>query len=307
MFKAKKYNFIVVCLILIISIVVGLSAGMGNISQNLDLLKPDAPHEVPDDLIIDDDIPEEELSNAPGPSAGAFERLAYAFDIMHNGAGFTSFYSQSIYTMGQEQKVALKRYRGGGLNLTEEWYATDFSVGKNEFKMFYSDGVNMKIKTIEGKTHQNYAKKEYNPSAGKITSLTVHEYVNVQERTPINNFFVTVNKDTAILDKYDTRSDKDNYIIRVKIPAEKIDKRYLNAFYANGATKIEYNYMLLTFKISKKTGYFTWYSKEEIFKGSYFGVPVFVEVKIVAVETIITMNRSAEDVIRQKVKAAFGI
>lgn len=308
MIRSKKYNVVVTILILIISVVVGLSAGMSKISSpNIDSTNPDSVVDLPDDLVIDDGSDDEISSNVPPASAGAFERLAYAFDILNNGAGYTAYYSQSIFTMGQDQKVTIKRYRGGGKNLTEEWYAIDFSVGKNEFKMFYSDGTNMKIKLIDNKTDQSYSKLEYNPSAGSTQDLTVHDYTVVQKRTPINTFFTTVNKDTAILDKYDTKSDDKNYIIRVKIAKENIDAEYLNAFYANGVTKLNYDVMTLTFKISKKTGMFTSYSKDESFSASYYGVPLFVDVRVVAVETITSMNKSAEATINQKISAAFGI
>ena len=313
MYKGKRYNFIVIGLLFIMSIVVGFSAGMtsgtGDSVSGLD----DIPEDI--GLVEDDDAPV--LDNfkgtpVPGADANAYERLAFAFKVYKEGAGYSSYVTQTLTTMGSVQQMAFKKYRGGGYDLSEEFFKIDsalansLGLGKNEFKSYYSDGTNMKVKLITTSSKFSFDSKTYTYNyQDSLEEFSVDNWVNEQHRSPVNSFFTTVDRNTAEVDKYDKRSDSSNYIIRVILDVTKLDSRYLTTFSANGGNGTVFYSTVLTFKISKTTGYFTSFEKVENF-GSKNG-PLTADVEARLKETYFTMNKSHEATIKDIASKSFAI
>lgn len=210
----------------------------------------------------------------PSASAGAFERLSFAFKVLEEGDGFTSQTSQTVYAMGQEQKILILGYRGNGKNVTEEWqYAS--GIGKNQFSVSYSDSSVFKSNTITNSSHFSYSKKSYTARySNEQQSMPISTYLNVKKLVPLNDLPVTIDSNTSRLVKYDTRSDEKYYIIQVDVSPNKISEQYLNSFAANGASGVSFSYMSYTFKINKTTGFLYSIDKEENFKAKYFGLNV---------------------------------
>jgi len=312
MYKGKRYNALVVCLLLVISIVVGFSAGMSkNNSVNTD---SGWEEEIPDSLLPDENETEEQtpVSGVPGSDASAYERLSFAMDKLTNGEGYTSYLNQSLDASGNKQYMTYKKYRGGNLDLTEEWYKFDAvvsflqSLGKHEFRSYYSDGTNMKYKLIENPNNFNYDAKTYNYTADYILSeFTAQHYENVYFRTKLNNFYTTINENTCTVERYDKKTDPDNYVIRVNVNSSKLDPQYISTFTSNGASNLNIKTEMITFKINKKTGYFASYEKYEVFSASQSGLTLEFTVNLK--ETFLTMNRSAESTIRGIVSQSFGV
>lgn len=312
MYKGKRYNVLIVCLLLVISIVVGFSAGMSkNNSTNTDASWEE---EIPDSFLPEENEEDEQepTYGVPGADANAFERLSFAINTLNNGAGFTSYLSQSLDTSGNRQFMTFKKYRGGNLDLTEEWYkfqaVVSFlqSFGKHNFRSYYSDGTNIKYKLIENTKDFSYEDKTYNYTANcKLTEFTVYHYENVYYRSKLNNFYTTINENTCTIEKYDKKTDPNNYVIRVNIDTSKLDPQYLSTFTSNGASNLNIKTESIIFKINKKTGYLASYEKYEIFSASQSGLTLEFVVNLK--ETYITMNRSAENTIRNIVSQSFGV
>lgn len=313
MYKGKRYNTLIVCLLLVISIVVGFSAGMSkNSSASTD---SGWEEEIPDDLLPDDNdiVTETPVSGIPGADANAFERLTFAIEILHNGAGFTSYLNQNLVILGNTQYMFYKKYRGGGLDLTEEWYKFNAivsfleSLGKHDFRSYYSDGTNMKYKYIDNTNYFNYDARTYNYDANyNVTDFSAQHYEKDENRTKLNNFYTTINENTCTIDKYDKKTDPNNYIIRVNINQSKLDSQYIGTFIGNGATDLNIKTETITFKINKKTGCLASYEKYEVFTATSGGLRN-VEAVVNLKETYLTMNRSAESTIRNIVLQSFGI
>lgn len=312
MYKSKRYNVLVICLLFIISIVVGFSAGMasnsmgGNKGGLIDNEIPDGMEVIEDDETV---IPIPDGLQMPGADASAFDRIAFALDIYENGAGFTSYVSQTLEAMGQHQQMAFKKYRGGGLDLSEEWFKMNgmlSGIGKNEFRSYFSNGTNMKFKTITNGANYNFDAKTYKYSAqDKLQEFTVDYYTNVQNRSAVNDFFTTINASTSSIEKYDKRTDEKNYVIRISINPKKLDARYLTTFTANGGDNVDIKSVVITLNISKTTGFLTSFSKVETFGATYVGYEAICQTTLK--ETYLTMNRSAETTIKEIATKSFGI
>lgn len=311
MYKGKKYNFLVIGLLFIMAVVVGFSAGMSG--ENLDT--GTGLEEVPEEFIPEETGPI--LTSfkgvpVPGEDANAYERLAFAFKVYSEGDGFSSYVTQTLDTMGSIQQMAFKKYRGGGYDLSEEWFKIDsalansLNLGKNEFKSYYSDGTNMKLKIIRNSKNHNFDAKTYTASYNDVfEEFTVDNWVNAQNRSPINDFFTEINRNTAEVDKYDKRSDPANYIIRVRVDTTKLNSRYLATFTANGGSNMIFYSLDLTFKINKQTGYFTSFEKVENFGADYGVYTAQVQAKLR--ETYLTMNKSHEKTIKEIASKSHGV
>lgn len=310
MYKGKRYNALVVCLLFIISIVVGFSAGMSRSND----ASPESgwEEELPDDLTPEVEENTNPVTNGvPGADANAYERLAFAMKYINEGSGYTSYLYQNLNTAGNNQFMAIKKYRGGGLDFTEEWFKFDAimailaSLGVHEFRSYYSDGTNMKYKLIENTKNFNFDEKKYDYTAEyKLTEFTAQYYQTVYNRTKLNNFYTTVNERTSTLERYDKKTDPDNYIIKVKIDQSKLDPQYISTFLSNGATNLNIKTHIITFKISKKTGFITSYEKYEVFSATQ---GITLDFVLNLKETYLTMNRSAESTIKDIVSKSFGV
>lgn len=300
----KKYNIILIVLMIIIGLVVGTGNGAllftdqnGN-GGGISLPPVDQP--------TDEEDPQENPNDGqfvvPGPDAGAFERIEFAIKIMEEGSGFTSQFEQQVVAMGQVQKVFSYQYRGEGLDLSEEWHQAS-GIGQNQFVSSFSDGTNMKTKTITNKSDFSYSDRKYNYSkADEKRNLSVAEYT--QKFKPLNSLPITFNQETSSIIKYDKRSDSKNYIIVLRVDPKKIDKEYINSFEANGAKNVTFSSAVYTIKISKTTGYFKTIEKEESFKTTYVGITVSCNAKMMQVFT--TMNKSAKDKILEIYQKSFA-
>lgn len=286
--------------------VVGLSAGMTPYKQE-DIFN--------DDLNLDIEAPVQDdhefNHNAPPEDATAFQRLAYAFDIYENGKGYTSVSSQIIDIIGNVQYAIHNKYRGGGMDFSEEWYKMTgiaSSYGRNRFITSYSDGVYIKNTVIEDSKNYNYDAKTYNPLAIKgYSNITVDSWINQSKLPKLNSFFTTVNKDTAEVTKYDNKGrDKNYYTVVVSLNINKLDENFVHSFESNGAAGLKINNIFVTFKISKNSGYFLSAEATGSITATYIPLNLSTSVDLMYKEVYTSMNTSAEEKILQLRKQNFN-
>lgn len=281
MYKKFGYNIVFFMLLLIIGFVVGTSSGVLSSSADnpFEDLTEEEVVETPDS-----NLPTSNFTPPPA-SAGAFERLAFAVMVLDQGKGFQSQTSQSVYAMGQEQKIFIYGYRGEGRDIVEEWQYTG-GIGKNQFQLSYSDGSNVKINTITNTSNFSFSNKTYKEGYYNQQSNTpLSTYLNVQKFPALNDIPLLIDSTTSSLIKYDTRSDEKYYIIKVNVDVNKVSEQYYKAFEANGATGVSFSSMTFSFKISKTTGFLYTVEKEENFKTKYFGLNVDCTAKMKSIYT----------------------
>src|SRR5690554_5727109 len=138
----------------------------------------------------------------PSLSASEFTRIAFAFKVLQEGDGFYSETTQYINSMGQVQHVFTKSYRGEGFNLMEEWQHATIAMAKNEFVVYYDDGINVKQKKINNKSKYSTSPYEYDFNfEGQQQSFSSNDFATKYNN--INNYPITINPQTSNVNLYD--------------------------------------------------------------------------------------------------------
>lgn len=302
----KKFNVFIFSTLIMIALVGGVFSAYKKGSEIVNAIEEEI-------IIGEDETATQEDNDLPDgmtvlPSdATAYERLEYGFKILSDGVGYTSYSAQVITVVGQVQNFAIKRYRGNNYDLTEEYYRYDgiMSVGKNEFASYYSDGVNLKSKRSHDKSKYNFASKSYDYTIANddIKSSTVVEWE--KEQLKINSFFTTIDKNNSRIISYDNKGrDKDYYTIKLYLDPDKLDEKFVNLFASNGISNLKINSIYIEFKIDKTTGYFLSYSANADLQATW---GITAQVQFDMKETYLTMNSSAESIIKNIANKSFGI
>lgn len=301
MVKRYKYNFILVSLIVIIGFVVGTSNGF-----LLSPIKSDDQDVPTEEFPIegdDEEVPPTSDFVPPTPDANAYERITYACKILEEGKGFQSVISQEITAPATVQKVYLKQYRGEGYNLSEQWMEANISMGKFGLLSVYSDGNVVKQKKITTRSDYSFKDKTYNYSKANETKTgSASDYIKNFKN--LNDFQLSLNENTTSVVKYDKRTDANFYIIKLNFYVTKIDKEYYNSFVENGTGETKFSSIILTIKISKKTGFFSRIEREEIFQTKFAGMSINCSSK--GVQTYTAMNISAKQTIQDIYNKSFA-
>lgn len=305
MYSSKKFNSVMFLVLFLIAFIGGYFIAY----EKLD----DYANASDGEVVVepDDDTLEGETSvinaDAPSEDATAYERLDYAFFVLSDGIGYTSYMSQRISIVGQIQNIAMKRYRGKNYDLTEEFYLYDglFDFGKNEFATYYSDGTNVLSKRFSDKTQYDFTNKTYNYPADidNIKRTTVTEWESRQLK--INSFFTTVTDQNSTVITYDKKArGKTYYTIKVNLDPNKLDEKFLKLIASFGISNLKINSIIMEFKIDKTTGYLQSYTATAQFSATW---GITANVSLDMKETYFTMNRSAEDKIRDVVSQSFNV
>lgn len=300
MVKGFKYNFILFSLIIIIGFVVGTSNGF--------MLSPKQDDEID---IPAEEVPVEDDNNTPIPDgltppaldANAFERIDFALKVIEEGKGFQSVISQDIFSAGVNQRIFIKQYRGEGLNLYEQWLDANMSMAMFGFFSYYSDGSTVKYKKISNNANYSFQNRTYQyEKADEFQTYPASEYI--KQFKNLNDIPLTINQNTTSLVKYDKRTDPDYYIIKLNFNISFIDTEYANTFKANGTGDVHFTSLVLTLKISKKTGFLARVERDETFQTKFAGIPVSCSSK--AVQTYSGMNISQKAKIQEIYNKSFA-
>jgi hypothetical protein len=275
MYKSKKYNFMIILLLFIISAVAGVSAGMN------------AGTAFPGEVIIenpqgdtDDEQVVEPPSSIKAPSASAkpMTKVLFALDILNNGKGFRSESKQTLWinTLQIGQYMFFEKMSDGKQDIAQEWFKFSeqggifASSGKNEYRVQYTDGTTMKTKLITDRTKFDFDARSVEYGAnGKLENFPYSDYINVQNRFHLNDFFLNIDNGSVGSIKEDKRSNALNYIITVEINISGLSQKYLNTFAANGGEDVTLEKITLNFHVSKKTGFLRKVKKSEQFTSAY--------------------------------------
>ncbi len=318
MYKGKRYNIIVASLVLAISFIISFAVIS---SKTIVLSSFDFTTDLESDADTEIDDAEDKISNVvlgmnvPSASASDYERLEFAFKVHNQGQGYTATCVQSVtgqvFGVSSTQHMTIKRYRGGGYDLAEEFYQCNVDpvlqsiLGdtiRNDVRVLYSDGTNMHIKTLDD---YSYSKLTYNPYDNNgWEKFSASNWINTQKRTPLNNYDVTLTKATCKEVK-EFKKSEDYYFIRATLDPQKIDPAYIQIFFANGATAVNIIHHILEIKIDKKTGFVKEIIKSE--KANVTQQGVVAETFISAKWIFTSMNKSAENKIKEIASPLLGI
>lgn len=309
MYKGKKYNAILLICVLIISVFIGFSASLGGAEDDLStnnpndivIPLPNLPESGDDSQVGDDEQP----TNKAPSFADGYQAIEYALDILENGNGYTSVFSQRINGeykgVGVTQSILVQKYSGKELDFTEEYCFTETSLGVNQYKSFFSDGTDMKVWGTTNQKYFSYQNLTYQPENMEILQeCTVENYTQVQGQRELNKFFTPINKSTCKVLLFDKRDAK-SYSVKVQLYPEKIDQTYINGFEANGAKLNKLLEMTLVFKINKQTGYLESIEKIEKVDANY-GILKGASVNITMKEVYTSMNKDHDETILSKVE-----
>ena len=271
-FKKFRYNLITIGLIAIICCCVALPIVTGSVEVNQgsieepsdDVILPIEPSdpENPDNDVEDEDqVEEEEI-----PSS-ASDLIAYSLNLLYNGKGFKSAYTQNITNVANilgtdfkvVQSVKGNVIRNGADSLQENYFWSNWTGPgkeqlKNEYQFYYIDGKSKKL--TYGST-QDYSKDKmtYNLAAGNSTEITLAE--------GYDKFYYFVGDDFLMKAPQTKKgdiiySDKEisNYReIQVIYNIKNVPKNLIESYGSTGQLKdIEFNKLTITYKINIKTG-----------------------------------------------------
>lgn len=301
MYNRRKYYSIISMVLIIISFIGAFLVNKNGSYTNANLIE------------IDENIYNEEINNnnenlnLPSEDATAYERLDFAFNILENGAGYTSYVSQVLSVAGQTQNVIIKRYRGNTYDLTEEFYKYDglFSIGKNEFASYFSDGINIKSKRFSDTSQFDYKSTKYNYDAEKnnIRNTTVQEWEKNQLK--LNSFFTSITENNSTIISYDKKArGKSYYTIKLSINPQKLDEKFIKLILSFGISNLKIISINMELKINKNTGCLLSYAANAVFQATY-GITATINYDFK--ETYTKMNVSAEQEIRNIVNKSFDV
>ncbi len=301
MSKGIGYNLIMLVLIITMGVFLG-----GQVFAGSSLATPSQPETEQNG---DTDSNNESIDmptggfTPPSQSASEFRRIEFGFEVLKDGAGFYSESSQEIRSMGQLQEIFTKTYRSGDYDLMEEWQYSSSSMAKNEFVLFYNDGASVNFKKITDKGKFKTSPFSYESAfAGTQQTFSSGEFESKYNN--FNNFPVTVNNQTATIISFDKRSDPQNYKIKVRLNPSKADQTYINFFKFNGSDNVVFSEIVIDFKISKTTGFFTEIKRVETFKTTFSGLSISCE--STSTQTFKSINVAQKEKLLQIANANFA-
>ncbi len=310
MYKGKRYNLIVVCLLLVISLLAGSSMGM--VFSGKQSTAPELEGSDNSNPGFEEVDPNHTFNGLKQPSSNATAqtRLKYALAVMNYGKGYTSDSRYDIDVLGNHQYFYIKRYRAGEYDLLEEWYKMTgllSSVGLNYFSGAIKTPNGAKTVVVTDTDHFSFDNRSYNASkATSVQEMTIAELTASKYGIPINDFFAPINSvDSPVLFENKGRGT-DYYEIKVGLNGEKLKPQFFSAFDQHGPVSIDVEGITCTFKIDKKTGFFLRYDVEATFMATAYG---FTKVRAYfsIAEKFFTMNKSSIDQIRPVAQNSYGI
>ena len=303
MYKRRRYICACVLLVLIISLIGGLG-GFGTTKDTQGKTDEDIEIIIPSELVVDEE-PATDNPNQTVTFTDGYQAINYGLDILENGKGFSSYFSQVLSSLGCSQKVITKKYRSGNQNLLEEWYKSDIAFGQNAYKCFYSDQTDMKIKTISNKSNYNFDKLTTNKcEPDKLESFPYTDWTQNRKRKPLNNFYIEVNSKTCRVLYFD-KSDRTNFIVKISAYPDKMDETYFSTFKENGATNVKLKSLTFCFYISKSTGHISKITKEECVNTTFANF-ANVECNIKSTEIFLSVDANVSSLLEERYQHNFA-
>lgn len=309
MYKGKRYNVILVCLILVISLVVGTSMGMAFYGA------PEAPPIDPNDNggNFFEPVDSKQTFNGlkqPSSNASALARLQYALAVLDDGKGYTSTATYDIEVLGNNQYFFIKKYRSEEYDLVEEWYKMTglaSNLGLNYFvgALQTPDGVRQSvIHNSSQYSFVSFQNANYFPTEKNHNDMTIKQYTNSKFGVSINDFFAPINSSDSPVERYSKMPGKSYYEIRTKLNGDKLKPQFFSAFDGRGPVSIDIVELTCTFEIHKATGFLLKYKVEGQFDVSVYGTKGAAAYFSIT-ENYLSMNTSALTEIKKIGKEKF--
>lgn len=304
MYKRRRYISICVLLVCIIAVIIGCM-GIGKTQTFADAADKQIEQALPKDLVVSGSDEASTGNSQVLKFSSGLDAINYGLNILQTGKGYTSYFTQTLTSLGYTQNVATKKYRSGDLNILEEWYDTDFAFGQNAYKCFFTDQNDMKIKTVTNKNNFSFDDLTSQRCApDKLESFPYSDWTQKRKRNPLNDFFVTLNADTCRVLYFD-KSNKTDYVIKVSVYPDKLDESYFSSYKENGASDVVVNSLIFCFYVNKTTGHISKITKEESVNTS-FAKFVNVDCKIKSTEIFLSVDSDTSELISQRYQHNFA-
>lgn len=264
-FSSKKYNFIVAFMLVLISLVFLISTYFVEIPASADD-NPDLDIQKPVEIPLPD-AGEEELP--PAQSVPTFNdgisAVMYGLDILNNSKQpyQYEFYNNTISAGLVNVNAYEKLYRHKNHDLMMVWTNTEIKnlpinpESGNFFRFSYANGDSRYNRYVYDTNNYDLEKRTYTLSdSDKISTKgqPIKDYY-ITDKTDIwGDFYLTINRNTAKVIYFEKQ--KDYYVVKLSVLTDKVkDDEYVQAYERNAMVDhVEFDYINLTFTISKKTG-----------------------------------------------------
>jgi hypothetical protein len=310
MYKKRYYNFVVVFLLVIISLVAGTSMGLAfNTKVDIDNEFTQDETQPPSYEVPDTNQTFNGLSK-PSASANTMKKLEYAAAVVNYGAGYISETIFDVDVLGHNQYAFFKRHRGENYDVVEEWYKMTgmaSGIGSNQFNAYYTDGENFKYMRTRDTNEYSYEQKTYEVGGSAIKeNITKEQFLQRRNGLYLNDFILPVNKKVINVTSDDKGRGKEYYTIKGTINGEILKEQFLGSLMAvlGSSIEITIDVINITFRVDKQTGFMMGYDLDGMIyaKTSFFTGSATLTYK----EKFLDMNKSAQSTIMKLENKIFG-
>ena len=280
-FNIKKIYIFVVCMILVIAIVSGVSMMSSDVKSPTIL----PPSTITDNLdsLIQDNVLNVDSANEKNTDSkkeevpvftNAYTALEYSLDILYNGKGYraVSTVDTTASTLGitANQSIDEEQIHSGKYFYKATDARCSNSIGANFYRYFYStDGGNT---MVYRKTESKNSDGSPNFSGAKAEETATLEQLRQKYDLTLGlPFAYSATKQNSTLSKFDRVTNNKYYIISFIIDCTQLPQDYIqNTINAGGLSDYKIHSSKLTYYIEKQTGYLRQLIRDEqtsLYKG----------------------------------------
>ena len=314
MIKKLRYNLIVLGLIAIVGCYIGMTFFMSKPSRDTSG-NADSNQNIEQNVVVDPSMDEVPDGDVTLPT-DMWERIAYAFDVMENGEGYTSnFFTQIVNTALGSIEVTQKSVgvvnkgvnsRGEKVAVEENYFYTDGKVDplaanmvENRFKGFYTNfATNQTQVAITSSYNKNAAiGKKYDELSYDLTKgleenqlYSTQEVIDKYKIIKTMPYPVEVKKGSAVYTNQTTKGNLVTY--KFNIDLSSLSQDFKDFFSSTGAMKnIKYSSVKLEITINTKNCYLTKIVRTESLSGRADIANASVTTEVTTTQIFTSMNK----------------
>ena len=267
--RLKKYNLIVIMLIILIPVVYCLSNYFESVSQ-MQIIDQVTDSVIQDTPVEKPSIPEDVTGSTQAPIfKTGMEAVEYAVGILSTNISFDcDLYHRTTCAGVGAVDVLMKQTRYKNHDIMRVWTECSVPVSAGNFyKTMYTNHEQEQIRYIYDTSRFDFASKTYRFAEGDI--LEGEPYIEgFVESDKVNgwcSFFTSVNS-TLGREVYFDKSNKDYYTVKVIMHQNKLNESsYARNMVNEGVISCDLKKLNMTFTIDRKTGYLLTCAREETF------------------------------------------
>lgn len=265
-YSGKKFNIIIIGMVLVIALVFGLNMYFGAVNGNSNAeVDPNEPAQ--EDPVTPPDIPNDDKGDTPTQPvfSNGMDAVMYALDKLKTGMDFKCVYS-STFASGNLAQVdmIITKYRHKNHDITSAYSTSSLSV-IDIGKFYEATYANGSQKVVRQTTNYNYQNKTHKFTNEKIEGevSTKMEYNNL--RSEFGNFNIEFERNMGRVG-YFNKSNKDTYEVKIILSQKYLnDLQYTKNMMGRGVSDVNMTKLDITFTIDKKTGYLLKAVTDEVF------------------------------------------